>query len=302
MAYLLMVVINDLDYLAPLLDAWRKIDVPGVTIMESVGAHRVHTWLSQVGLSAIDHLFDAKDIQRRTLMTAIEDEELLDKAVAEAERVVGGFDRPHTGILLVLPLVRASGIQKTPDEKEEVTEPVDIKASWIARRDMPVEEVLGLFDIEPTVIRDNISMDQAACVMMSNPQVHMACVVAEDRRLVGLLDLGAVSDYFFMYIMPEEFLANISDLEDVEKFAERSRVRTVTDAMCDPVWVKRGETVKDAFERMHNNQLTGVPMVDDAYRVVGFINMMELLSICSDQVCMTGHLDESPEPREDTTV
>jgi CBS domain-containing protein len=296
MAYLLMVILDDLDYLSPLLEAWREIDVPGATIMESVGAHHLHTWLSKVGLSAIDHLFDAEDVQRRTLMTAIKDEEMLDKVVAESERVVGGFERPHTGILLVLPLVRASGIYKKRDAKEEVTEPVDIKASWISRRDMPVEEVLDLFDIEPTVIRDNISMDQAACAMMSNPQAHVACVVAEDRRLVGLLDLGAVSDYLFMYIMPEEFLADISDLEDVEKFAERSRVRSVSDAMADPVWVKRGETVKDAFERMHDNQLTGVPMVDDAYRVVGYINMMKLLSICSDQVCVTGHLDESPDP------
>ena len=301
MAYLLIVILDDLDYMSPLLEAWRKIDVPGATIMESVGAHRAHSWLSTVGLSAIEHLFDAEDVQRRTLMTAIKDEEMLDKAVAEAEHVVGGFDRPNTGILLVLPVVRASGIRKRRDLKKEVTEPVSIKASWVGRRDMPVEELLDLFDIKPTVIRDNLSMDEAARAMMNNPQVHVACVVAENQRLVGLLDLGTVSDYLFMYLVPEEFLADISDLEDVEKFADRSRVRTVTDAMSDPVWVKRGETVKDAFERMHDNQLTGVPMVDDAYRVVGFINMMELLSICSDQVC-TWRFDEPADPREDTTA
>jgi CBS domain-containing protein len=301
MAYLLIVILDDLDYLSPLLKAWRRIDVPGATIMESVGAHRAHSWLSTVGLSAIEHLFDAEDVRRRTLMTAIKDEEMLDKAVAEAELVVGGFDRPNTGILLVLPVVRSSGIYKKRDLQKEVTEPVSIKASWVARREMPVEELLELFDIKPTVIRDNLSMDEAACAMMNNPQVHVACVVAEDQRLVGLLDLGTVSDYLFMYIMPEEFLADISDLEDVEKFADRSRVRTVTDAMSDPVWVKRGETVKDAFERMHANQLTGVPMVDDAYRVVGFINMMELLSICSDQVC-SWRFDEPTDPREDTTA
>jgi CBS domain-containing protein len=297
MAYLVMVILDDLDYLSPLLDAWRELGVPGATIMKSAGAHRVHTWLSKVGLSAIDHLFDSEDVERRTLITAIDDEEMLDRAIAEAERVVGGFHRPNTGVLLVLPIVRASGIYKKRDEEEEeITEPVDIKASWVARRDMPVEEVPNLFDLKPTIIRDSSSMDQAACAMMGNPLVHVACVVAEDERLIGLLDLDAVSDYLFMYIMPEEFLANISDLEDVQKYAERSRVRTVIDAMRNPVWVKRGETVKQAFERMHTNRLTGVPVVDDTYRVVGFINMMELLSICSDQVCLTGHLDDQQEP------
>jgi CBS domain-containing protein len=300
MAYLLMVVLDDLDYLSPLLEAWREIGVPGATIMESAGAHRVHTWLSSVGLAAIDHLFDAKEVQRRTLMTAIEDEEMLERASAEAERVVGGFDRPNSGLLLVLPVVRASGIHKQPITDKEVTEPVDIRASWVARRGMLVEEMANLFSMKPTIVNPDMRLDQVACTMMENPQAHVACVTAEDGRLIGLLDLQTIADYLFMYIVPEEFLADISDLEDVEEYADRSRVRHVTDAMREPVWVKRNETVRDAFERMHDNKLTGLPVVDDAYRVVGYINLLNMLSICSDEICACGRLDDLPDSQGDS--
>jgi len=294
MVYLLIVILDDLRFLGPLLDAWRRIGVPGATIIESAGAHRVHSWLSKVGLAAIDHLFDSEDLQRRTLLTAIESEELLRKAVAEAERIVGDFDRPNTGVLLVLPVLQVSGIHKTRETRDGVPKAPGIRESWVARRDMPVEDVAAMFTVAPTIVQDDSSMDEVACAMMANPEVHVACVVAKDKRLVGLLDLQTISDYLFFYITPEEFLADISDLHDVERFAEKSRVRTVVDAMREPVWVKRGETVHDAFERMHTNHLTGIPLVDDAYRVIGFINLLELLSICSEQVGSPGRHGEDP--------
>ena len=57
-------------------------------------------------------------------------------------------------------------------------------------------------------------------------------------------------------------------------------MRTAADAMQDPVWVKESETVKDAFKRMHEHDLAGLPVVNDLYHVVGYINLLELLAIC----------------------
>ena len=53
--------------------------------------------------------------------------------------------------------------------------------------------------------------------------------------------------------------------------------------MIPPVWVKQGETVKHAFKRMHENGLPGLPVVDDRYHVIGYINLLELLAICMDE-------------------
>jgi CBS domain-containing protein len=115
--------------------------------------------------------------------------------------------------------------------------------------------------------------------MLTHPNVHVACVVAEDGRLVGLLGLRELADDIFFHIMPEKFLSEISDLDEVMEFAGKSAMRTASDAMQDPVWVKRGETVREAFKRMHEHKLPGLPVVDEQYHVVAYINLLELLAI-----------------------
>ena len=53
MTNLLIVILDDLTCMPDLLQAWRKIGLPGVTILESTGAYRVETWLSQIGLRGL---------------------------------------------------------------------------------------------------------------------------------------------------------------------------------------------------------------------------------------------------------
>ncbi len=283
MTQLLMVILDDLTCMPELLQAWRAIGVPGTTILESVGAYRMSTWLTRMGLGALGGLFEAGEVRRCTLLAAIDDDELLAQAVAEAERVVGGFDRPDSGLLLVLPVAEAKGLHKLrPPLPEEVLPPA-IRPDWMVRRDTPVEEVAAILDLEPTIVGPDTPLDEVARAMLAHPNVHVACVVAEDGRLVGLLSLHALADDFFFHIVPEEFMSEVTDLEHAMEFAEKSRTRTAADAMQEPVWVKRGERVKDAFKRMHEHRLSGVPVVDERYHIVGYINLLELLAACVER-------------------
>ena len=74
MPHLLVIILDDLEHMPDLLQAWKTIGVPGVTILESVGGYRAGTWLSRVGLGALGRLFEAEEVRRRTLLAAIEDE------------------------------------------------------------------------------------------------------------------------------------------------------------------------------------------------------------------------------------
>src|SRR5512137_2034497 len=103
MAQLLIIILDDLKRMPALLQAWQSMGVPGVTILESAGAYRAATWLDRVGLGMLDRLFESDEVRRRTLLVALEDDQLLAQAMAEAEQVIGGFDRPNSGLLLVLP-------------------------------------------------------------------------------------------------------------------------------------------------------------------------------------------------------
>ena len=278
MTHLLIVILDDLSCLPDLLQAWRKIGV-GTTIMESVGARRAETWLSKAGLASLDRLFDAREVRRRTLWAVIEEDNLLAQAVAEAEQVVGGFERPDSGLLLVLPVAQTKGLHKVEQVPSQKEPPPAVRPDWIILRDTPVDEVADILDLKPTVISPDTPLDEVANAMLTHPRVHVACVVAEDGRLVGLLSLREIADDVFFHITPEKFLSEISDLDEVMEFAGRTAMRTASDAMQDPVWVKRGETVREAFRRMHEHKLPGLPVVDEQYHVVGYVNLLELLAI-----------------------
>jgi CBS domain-containing protein len=283
MSNLLLVILNDISVLPELLEIWREIGVPGTTILESAGGHASRNWLSQVGLGAINNLFEAKEVQTRTLLAVIEDEDLLDRAIAEAERVVGGFDRPNSGVILVLPISQAIGVFKTPEPSppQEVSPPA-LRSDWTDLRDTRIDVVDAKMDFHPTSVPVDASLDEVARAMLARPEVHVVSVIGENERLVGLLELSNLADDLFVHILPEEFLSEITDLEKLMDYATKTRILTAGDAMSPPVWVKPEETVKEAFKRMHENNLPGLPIVDDCYKVVGYVNLLELLSLCID--------------------
>ena len=94
MSYLLIVILDDLARLPSLLTAWREIGV-GATLIRSQGGYRVASWLERIGLGGLQRFLDQEETGhvQKILMSLVQDEELLNKAIGEAERVVGGFDR-----------------------------------------------------------------------------------------------------------------------------------------------------------------------------------------------------------------
>lgn len=280
MTKLLLIILNDISVLPELLDVWREIGVPGTTILKSAGGHASRNWLSKVGLSAINSLFEAKEVQTRSVIAVFEDEDLLARAIAEAERVVGGFDRPNSGVILVLPVSQAIGLYKTPPQSPQEVSPPPLRSGWTALRDTSIEIVDSMLALEPTIVSVETALDDVARAMLDHPNVHVVSVVAENERLVGLLELSTLADDLFVHILPEEFLSEITDLEKLMDYANKTRALTARDAMSPPVWVKPEETVKEAFKRMHENKLPGLPVVNERYQVIGYINLLELLSLC----------------------
>lgn len=281
MAYLLILILDDLKCLPDLLQAWRSIGL-GATILESVGAYRAHTWLNRVGLGALERLFEAEEVRRRTVLTAIEDESLLSRAVAEAERVVGGFERPDSGLLLVLPVVEAKGLrkQRAGAAQAEQAQPPPICAGW---RAVPVAELAHTWGLEPVTVLADTPLDEVARALEAHPGVRVACVVTEEGRLIGLLDLHTIADDLIYYILPEELLREVTQLEHLMDFAAKTRIRTAEDGMQRAVWVKGTDTLKQALVLMHEHRLSGLPVVDEEYHVVGYIDLLGLLTFCLAQ-------------------
>lgn len=283
MAHLLLIILEDISFVPELLRVWRDIGIPGATILKGAGGHRTKVLLSRVGLGALDQLFDAREVEGRILMAAIDNDDLLAQAIAEAERIVGGFDRPNSGLLLVLPVSQASGIYKSEPGPAQTVSPPALRPDWNKLRDIPIEHVMDILDLKPIIINRDATLDDVTRAMLRQPQTHVACVIADNDRLVGLISLNVLADDLFFHILPEEFLKEITDLDQVMAFADKTHIRSAGDAMSPPIWVKKEETVKEAFKRMHENQMPGLPVVDDLYHVIGYINLLELLALCIEQ-------------------
>lgn len=281
MTHLLIVILDDVKTMPSLLQAWSEAGVPGATILQSAGAYRATTWLSRVGLGALDRLFESDEVRRRTVLTVIDDDALLESAIAEAERVVGGFDRPNSGLLVALPVAQVRGLRKVQPRPAQALLPPAVRPGWTLQRDTPMAEVVERMRLEPTIVRGDATLDEVAQAMQANPSVHVACVVSADGRLIGLLPLRPLADDLFFHIMPEEFLSESFNLSHAIDYAKKSRMRTAADAMQKATWVKPSDKLKDAFKRMHDHQLTGLPVVDDSYRVIGYVNLLELLAACT---------------------
>jgi hypothetical protein len=116
MFYFVLHVIHDQDKLEDLLAAWKNAGVKGITVLQSIGMCKLQ---EQVGLRedlpllpTLNSLFETGETLNRTLFTVIEGDELLDKVIAQTELIVGDLDLPGTGILVVLPVVRALGLHR----------------------------------------------------------------------------------------------------------------------------------------------------------------------------------------------
>lgn len=114
--YMIIFVLHDPNNLDAVLNAWDEAGVGGITILPSTGLARFRArgaWRDDLPL--IPSLEDFQEhIERfnRTLMTIVKDEETVDKVVVATEEVVGDLDLPNTGIMAVLPLSRAYGLNR----------------------------------------------------------------------------------------------------------------------------------------------------------------------------------------------
>lgn len=116
MPNMIVVVLPDLERCQDILNAWEKRGVTGVTVLESLGLHKIR---EMRGLSddlplipSLRHLMEGDEYHHRTAFVVLDDDFDLDGLIKDTERAVGGdFNAPNSGILFVVPVARALGMR-----------------------------------------------------------------------------------------------------------------------------------------------------------------------------------------------
>jgi CBS domain-containing protein len=140
----------------------------------------------------------------------------------------------------------------------------------------PVRAIEGSLDIAPSIVRSGDDIVTVARQAMDHPQTRVLAVVDDDGRLVGLLPVVRVVEEIVAHTAPEALIAEISDLEGVERFGREVQARVAADLASPPVALRLDDTVGDALHRMQEHDYSGLPVVDDAGRVIGYVDLLEL--------------------------
>lgn len=114
--FLILFIMHDPDLLEELIMTWQEEGVQGATVVLSTGMGRIRqkeTVRDDIPLlPSLADFYEAPETLSRTVFTAVKDESMIDKILAATQRVVGDLNRSDTGIFLVLPILRAHGLEK----------------------------------------------------------------------------------------------------------------------------------------------------------------------------------------------
>lgn len=116
MPNMVVVVLPDLEKCQDVLAVWEQRGVTGVTVLESLGLHRIRELRGPSDdlplIPALRHLMGGDEYHHRTAFVVLGDDFDLEGLLKDTERAVGGdFNAPNSGILFVVPVARALGMR-----------------------------------------------------------------------------------------------------------------------------------------------------------------------------------------------
>jgi hypothetical protein len=116
MYYLVILVIDNVNQVPEILEAWESAGVAGITIIESTGVarlHKMHGYRDDIPLMpSIRSLFQSREEHHRTIFSIVEGEEMVTRLITATEAITGKLDEPETGILFSLPVSHVAGLAK----------------------------------------------------------------------------------------------------------------------------------------------------------------------------------------------
>jgi hypothetical protein len=113
---MILFVLNDPAKVLELLNAWKEAGAGGATVLFSTGMGRLHQSAALRDdlplMPSLGDFYDRDEKLSRTLFTLVKDDETVKRILAATRLIVGDLSQPDTGLLLVLPVEQAEGLEK----------------------------------------------------------------------------------------------------------------------------------------------------------------------------------------------
>ena len=132
-----------------------------------------------------------------------------------------------------------------------------------------VSKVRKFITQEASIVHKDAGLMEIAKKIVEDPKTRSVYVVDKDNRLIGIIPVNFLAQYLFYEYIPDEFFyyKAVKPLEEVR----------AEDIMIPPVFVREEDTLNIAFEKMAGNDLRELPVVDNDMKIIGDLNILELI-------------------------
>ncbi len=137
-----------------------------------------------------------------------------------------------------------------------------------------VKKVRKLITLHPTLVRENAPLDQVAKDLISDPKTRAVYVVDEERHLKGIITLESIMKYAFRHHL------GVESVHPPVKFLTAQKAEEI---MVPPIYAKEEDNLEEVLGEMLKHELEELPVVDDDLKVIGDLNMLEILSIWEEK-------------------
>ncbi|MGE0431372.1 MAG: CBS domain-containing protein [Planctomycetota bacterium] len=149
--------------------------------------------------------------------------------------------------------------------------------------EMPdARELLALSNTPASVVPATATLAEIVAAVIHNPASYEVYVIDADGRFAGVITAQRVARFVFSHQSPAtESATDMLDMLSAETAGELVRGEAVSVSQTDPL--------PDVIDVMFRHGLIAVPVVDDDGRILGNLNLLQILAAWKD-----GRLDHHP--------
>ncbi len=157
----------------------------------------------------------------------------------------------------------------SPDEQR----PLDRLESRVA--DLQARGLLGPYS---AVTADTVFGNLVRAVA-AQPHVRTVAVTDGDGRLVGIIPIRAFYGALFADVYPEALMGEVGSVGGALDVADHIVHPTAGEIMLASKSVALADTLHDAFIALRRSGHTGLPVVDQGKRPVGYLDLLAILPL-----------------------
>ena len=140
-----------------------------------------------------------------------------------------------------------------------------------------VDDINNLISKKAATVRESANIFEIAEAMIEDPKTRSVYVVDGKNRLKGIIPVIYFVKVIFHEYVPDEYLY-FKVMKPIEfDMIQSLDTLNASDIMLNPIFVKSNESLKTAFQRMFSSELKEIPVVDEEMKVVGDLNILEMI-------------------------